>query len=352
MIINQKYKHPQFTKLLQEKYGIFEYDNNEFNNDIKDISLTIFYEVYHNDNIQYDSEIKDIYEGKLYKKYTIQFNNSSWLNICNIYIQLDDDFTDTGIVDSFVLSKDTDIITNKETNYTINFDNQISFPYNVKNNKIDICSIVIIINPYLIKSFNIIFNVIRHELKHIYYMFMSKKANDEINYDIKHMNNLNLINISLYNDKNKLSYKQQNQLITCNNILLFFKKFSYLLNKSEIFARLENIHNDIKQNINNIDIQDKQLLNNISKISSSLQDYQQLYKAINDLISNLNDNIKYQFGQLYLKEISNFYKYKFIQKNDYIKGFDNFCNYFLKIIKNKIFKNALMLYKIEKVKEN
>ena len=64
MIINQKYKHPQFTKLLQEKYGIFEYDNNEFNNDIKDISLTIFYEVYHNDNIQYDSEIKDIYAGK------------------------------------------------------------------------------------------------------------------------------------------------------------------------------------------------------------------------------------------------------------------------------------------------
>jgi hypothetical protein len=37
---------------------------------------------------------------------------------------------------------------------------------------------------------------------------MSKKANDEINYDIKHMNNLNLINISLFNDKNKLSYKQ------------------------------------------------------------------------------------------------------------------------------------------------
>ena len=360
---------------IDESFGIKEYDNIEFNKEIQNISAKIINT--YNNGLQYNAILIEN-DNQICELQQLKFTLKSieWLVNLHIYLTcstiLSND-NDVFLVDNQIYMYDTNARDNISTyNYEFQIFNgdTIIEPYITDNNKIIQASIIISI-PNKNNIFNIeeLSSIIQHELSHIYDLFSQKKRTKHLNTDLLEVNSYldipenswfiinKLLNNSTTIKVKKGIIKEKIDASTLNNI---FVDNIYLLNKSEMRARLHNCRYEIKHNIYKIrnEIINKDLKQDLlRKISAQFNTYYILHEIFKLFVKYIPDNIKEDFvneviSKKFGKERPNGYEPKYPynksfknKNNTYdLSSFDKFFTYHIDNIYNIFLKNAISIF--------
>ncbi|MBO6271660.1 hypothetical protein J6O48_02635 [bacterium] len=144
----------------------------------------------------------------------------------------------------------------------INNNNEIIEPFIINRDIVKHASIIITV-PNITKIYNVdeLAAILKHELSHIYDAYSSQLSLNEINTDLMELDSFLKLpykleqNIELLLNSNISIYKKRNIIKTLDENILhnIFVENIYLLNKSELRARLQNCRYEIKKNIHILD---------------------------------------------------------------------------------------------------
>jgi len=365
-------------KHLDETFGIKEYDNLIFTNELKNISNQLLNKIISN-NITYDYALyeNDIYLVNL-ERNRFLLSSIDWCNNVDIYLTetpLTNEDLDIFIIDdNYTYNERNDkLILCHYTFKLLKDNNKIVEPFIVKNNKLVRTSIIISYNKNIKLTVDELTSILKHEFSHIYDLLSNKLTIAELNSDLIDLNSnygndlnlslnsfITLNNLLTENDENRKKELIKNN-INYQIIHLLFKDNIYLLNKSELKARLNNCRYDIQTKIKNIDINNLSdiLQEELRKISKDFNTYFILFNVFKLLIDYLPDNIKKEFAE---KDIKNIYgklrpeidnkwiKYpynnSFKDKNNTYSelSFNAFFNYHKENIYNIFLKHAISIF--------
>ena len=361
---------------LNETYGIKEYDNKEYDNEINSIANDILN--HFSNTLEYNAILLENDEEFCYlQQLNYKLKSIDWLELLHVYIT-------TTPINSY--ENDTMVITNQvyiynnqlnksniiPCNYNfqiINNNNEIIEPFIINRDIVKHASIIITV-PNITKIYNVdeLAAILKHELSHIYDAYSSQLSLNEINTDLMELDSFLKLpykleqNIELLLNSNISIYKKRNIIKTLDENILhnIFVENIYLLNKSELRARLQNCRYEIKKNIH---ILDSKIINidlmqdRLRLISKQFNTYFTLYELFNLFIKYIPNNIKEKFTENSIKEQfgkqrPNYYEPKYPynksfknNKNDYdISSFDKFFTYHIDNIYNIFLKNAISIF--------
>ena len=214
--------------------------------------------------------------------------------------------------------------------------------------------------------------ILKHEISHIYDVYKQNISFNKLNNDLLELssdiiyndNKTNDIIDKLLNEKNNVNTLKHliNTEVSYEVVSNFIADNLYLLNKSELRARLNNCRYEIEQFINNkniiLNIKNNDILQDkLRLISSTFNTYFILYEILKMFIKYLSNDIKQQFidndiKNVYDKLRPNDYNYKkmFNKKltNNYnqytLKSFDLFIQYHVDNIYNIFLKHAISIF--------
>lgn len=362
---------------LNEKYGMKEYDNKKLENELYNIASKITYSYMNiiKNKLNYNYKLYE--NGKFKRKlYGLSFNIESvdWLDKLNIYFTLEQiDEKNIGN-DTMTLSNSCGYMYNSETEKTelskikrqiFTNDNKMVNVYLVKDNTVNTASILFSFYKGLYNK-DYLVSILEHEINHIFDMYIQNIDNTKLNQDQLLYDWLTPISVEtseLYRDlvSSKLTYNDKVNIIkngqfTYDALSELFKGWIYLLNESELHARLYNfnfelIHTTTKYNCGaKVEQNIIRYLHNISPIFREYYDIYQILKIVKEY---LPDYMKEQFAKtdiklVYNKEFNedflNKYPYnrKFKGSNN-IKIFNNFIQFHIDRIYNIFLHNATSL---------
>lgn len=309
-------------KHLDETFGIKEYNNLAFTNELKNISKLILTKIITN-NINYNYAL---YENDNYlvnlERNRFSLSSIDWCNNVDIYLTetpITDDNLDIFIIDdNYTYNERNDkLILCHYTFKLLKDNNKIVEPFIFKNNKLSRVSIIISYNKNIKLTEDELTSILKHEFTHIYDLLSNKLTIAELNSDLINLNSnygndlnlsfnsfLILNNLLTENDENKKKELIKNN-VNYQIIHLLFKDNIYLLNKSELKARLSNCRYDIQRKINFLNDKISNILQEeLRKISKDFNTYFILFNIFKLLIEYLPDNIKKEFAE---KDIKNIY---------------------------------------------
>lgn len=319
---------------LNESLGIIDYGNKELDNFLFN-NATQLNNIIHNNQFDdlSDAIIEEIYPYE-FKAFMIDFsifNNEHWIS--KLYILLTSDMYDNN--DALVLDKST--IT-KVTNIYI--DKKVIEPISILDDIVNHATIILNYTDAI--NEHIIYKILRHELKHIYHRYKRNVANDDL-----YKANIKL-NEYIDCDVPLFSVKSQNELIhnirykaRMEDILMFLYSNTYLLNTSEIQAKLEDFNIDLskydKSTLQLIRTCMPGVYNFLPRVSTVAQLYLQLYKTLILIRDNYDrPKIDEEFDKVAVLE--KIYKRKFDDMLDLLNYFANDIVYHLFI------RHAVSLY--------
>ena len=366
---------------INETFGVKEFGNEQYDKEIYKIADDILKNFEY--PIQYDSVLlENGNEICKLKQLKYKIKSIDWLYNLYVYIT------------SFpILSYDNDVITIENQTFVYEKINDekvkivpadFSFriinndlivePYIVKDNKIVQASILISVpNIGIVKNklykHDELSAILQHEFSHLYDYLATGKTSKIVNTDLMEQGNYlslseeqnDLIKKLLGNNIRAIEKKQIiKEKINSNVLHNLFVDNIYLLNKSEMRARLQNCRYEIKKNIDrcnsivyNQDIQQ----NILRQISVQFNTYYILYELFKLLIKYtpnevkeefVEKSIKEQFGKLRPDNYEPKYPYNKSfknNKNEYdLDSFDKFFNYHIDNIYNIFLRNALSIF--------
>ena len=363
-------------KQLSETYGIQDFDNVEYTKELETISSDI---LNHFDNVIYDCTL---YQNNkpivLLQKLKYEIKSLDWLDKIDVYI------TNKSIIennnDVFLLYHNNCYLFNENKiipiKYKLNIFNKneiITEPFIFYNNKIKQATLIISVpNKKLLFNKSELTSILKHEISHIYDVYKQNISFNKLNNDLLELssdiiyndNKTNDIIDKLLNEKNNVNTLKHliNTEVSYDVISNFIADNLYLLNKSELRARLNNCRYEIEQFINNkniiLNIKNNDILQDkLRLISSTFNTYFILYEILKMFIKYLSNDIKQQFidndiKNVYDKLRPNDYNYKKIfnkkltnNYNQYtLKSFDLFIQYHVDNIYNIFLKHAISIF--------
>lgn len=363
-------------RCLNETYGIKEFDNKEYDSEIMDISKDILN--HFNDTLEYNSILLENDEELCYlQQLNYEIKTIDWLENLHVYL------TNTPINS---LENDSMVITNQVYIYRdqftksnivpcdykfqiINNDNELVEPFIINKNMVKHASILIII-PDISKIYTLdeLCSILKHELSHVYDFYSTKLTPNETNTDFLELHSFLKLPYILEKEietlmKKEISISQKRNIINNideNMLHNIFVENIYLLNKSELRARLQNCRYEIQKNIHMLDskIINKDLMQDrLRLISDQFNTYYSLYELFkllvkytpNDIKEKFTENsIKDQFGKLRPDNYEPKYPYNKSFKNNRniydLDSFDKFFNYHINNIYDIFLKNALSIF--------
>lgn len=317
---------------VNEQYGLLNYSD-EVSSKIHALSVDIDKFLLYTKNKKYDATISDI-QCPL-KHFCISNMQLGWVDELHVFVT---DIDTTNGTDAVTLNDQ----------YIAKYNNSSYCCYQRSNNKIIYGSIVLFgyDADYSTES------RILHELKHLFDSCLPNQNIYKINSDIEEGNKI-LFNEddyklmqTIFSIRDIKTLKKFINNITSDDLFTIFSYNIYLLNKSELQARLEQVKEDVK-NIKNIN-----LLHNKGLLHSYVyRQYLTIYKLYNNLILYTSNDIKKKFveSNAFNYIITQVYKEnnrlsKILSYNNYIKQFDTFVMYFTEEIYNKFLKHAASMF--------
>lgn len=306
--------------ILRETYGKIEFGNTDYENKVKTIADQIKSDL--KNGLKYDTK----FNNELYfKRYYLYLSKCiKWINDITIYVS--DIFEDQN--DACIISR------NKYNSYVIDT-NEIdvySCPFNLEDDKVTNVSIYINCVNQKDKNFDIFYTIL-HELKHIYDMYITKISEYDLDSDIVYSQRYNTV----LNPKNKLILNDvntqesfQKKHVLFGDVFKYIISNIYLLNKSEVQARIENTVVQLNNVDIEINIKDRKDLCEYSEI---YKDYYWIYMRLKFclLLSNSQKNM---FNEYYIDIFNNMYKTKF-------KNYDELLTYLINRLDKLYFKHII-----------
>jgi len=316
-----------FEKLmLVEKYGILDTDNVLLDNLLKEKSKELFEYIL---TLKYDKT----------KNIAIIKNTNVFNNIVFNYFEITfKKYIDNYWIDKLYVLCTCDIY-DKNNSLTLdsshNSPNNISFdnntkisPIKINGNNLEYATIILNYNENKGISEKIIYEILKHELKHIFKRLKTNYYNDNLYkdqiYGVNHADLIynNYITFDKYGNPSLKNDAMEQILYAKDDIWLksILKYYAYDLNDVEIQAKLENFN--IK--LNNCSIEYLEALNKINNniiekiciISYEAEHYYYLYKLLNDIIKICKDNdINMDYNSCTINKLKNIYNKTF--KNAY-----------------------------------
>ncbi len=319
----QKIKNTSLHNLyvLRESYGKIEFGNKEYENIIKEVSDEIIKDL--KSGLDYDTRL----DGELYfKRYYIDLSKcTKWINDITIYVS--DIFENQN--DSCIISR------NKYNSYVIDTNNinVYSCPFTIKDNKVSNVSIYINCVDLNDNNFDIYY-VILHELKHIYDMYITKISEADLNSDILYSQRYDSV-VNTNNKKlilNNIDSQKQFQMkhVLVGDVFKYLISNAYLLNKSEVQARIENTIGQFNKIEDEIELHKR---SDLCKYSEIYNEYYWLYMRLNFCL-DLSEQQKSMFNEYYLKIFNNMYKIK-------VKDYNELLSYLIKKLDKLYFKHII-----------
>lgn len=366
---------------INEAFGIKEYENKQYDKEILDIASDILQLFktplqYNAVLVENDDEICKLF----HKKYVIR--SIKWLQTLHVYLTsypiLSYDPDIFMVADkSFGYNKERNKIEEYKYSFQLFNNTKPVEPLIIRNNKIIKASIIIsvpdrynigIISPiksYIFKADELSF-ILKHELSHLYDLLSNNITIKQLNTDLLEQESYLTLDetyeqiattlLSNNDVNNKVKSKTIKEKITAQNLHNLFVENIYLLNKSEMRARLQNCRYEIKKNIDKV-IYNHVKQNLLRQISRQFETYYILYELFGLLIQYTPDNIKQEFVEQSIKEYfgkprpDNYepkYPYNKSFKNDKntydINSFDSFFEYHRKNIYDIFLHNAMSIF--------
>lgn len=332
-------------------------------------------------------------ENKIYTKKFETYIDNDWIEKLNVYVSFDFNATENdAIYNDYMTLSDSSaeyVENNNNTGYIINQVNFIIKDINkprkhkieiIKNKQYEEASVLLIIrNAELISKQSSGFDyIIKHELEHLYYRLINDITNIKDNSDtIEQMFyniDVNIEDIDKYNKMlsilNDIEIDDKKRIEIIKNmdyqsIQVYIMDILYLLNASELHARLMNFVQEIrtieklqeyKEYINGPYSKTKYLYA-LCKISSIFNSYYMYYHNFELFIKYINDDVKCTFSENDIKSIFNKkrnhqiktlpdrpYEINFSENDVYDeKVFDAFFNFHRKRIKHIFLETAMKL---------
>lgn len=373
------------TIRLNEKFGIYDYDNELLDSECSEISKTIVQKfVADIPNRQKNCRLITYFENQSYDidLYCISHYMSSvkWLQCLDIYLtgELEDDLSVMLVVDNTVysVSEDNDYELVKLTRSFELFNNrgiEIS-PFVMKDGIVQRASIIVNI-PHIYKIHTDISSIIRHEIGHIFDLYIKKGDNDALNNDLIELTNPEITNMYCSDETYDIQTIMMNpridystkydimsgalnsyQKMTYDDFRNIVKDNIYMLNESEMHQRLVNFRNELRSIYRNLpkDNDSAKLQRCLSIWSETFGTYFALYQFFKLARKCLPDEIKMKFVNndvklVYGHKRDNF-KFKYPYTNDFsdngiynLKSFDNFVDFHMNRIYENFLKKALSM---------
>lgn len=313
---------------VNEKYGLLNYSD-YVSDKIHKLSSDIDHFLLYVKNKTYDSSVSDI-ECPL-KHFYISNMQLGWINELHVFVS---DIDTTNGSDAFILNDQ----------YIAKYGNKSYCCYQKNNNKIIYGSIVLFgYDPDYSTESRIL-----HELKHLFDTCLPNQNIYKINSDIETCSKI-LFSEDDYKLMQKVfsirdikALKTFIKNISEENLFTIFSYNIYLLNKSELQARLEQVKEDVRR-IKDIPKQlNKGLLHSYVYVQ-----YLTIYKLYNNLVLYTDNKVKEKFvkSNEFNYIITQVYKdnkklFKILSYNNYIKQFDSFIMYFAEEIYNKFLRHS------------
>lgn len=343
-IINLQYENSRckIGGFLNESYGIYKYDDPEYDNQIKTLVRDKIFPVFSIKNkemIEPDSVItfsgdKDFRVEAI--KMTLSIN-LDWVEDVDVYVTLGDDYSGSTLGEY--------INGNKLESYPItNKDGEIKDSFQYNGSRLTYFSILIFLpSDIYIYDLELVCSIIKHEIKHGYDMFRNVFMLNPINQDI--------INFNHYREFHKINNKkivldfsgglnQEKKLenATESDIMHFFCDVIDYINIGEIRAYLNNYLDDINRVISGID-----------RYSPTERLYNNIYSYFDKMKKYIPDRTKVKFCETYGDEyFDNVYfpdnktrgkhpmTFKFGGKWT-AESFNKICNFYKKRIDDEFF---------------
>lgn len=328
--LKKSWQSPLEYRILNESYGILNYRDSLLDKSLSSIIEDIYNEhsccVYDCviDNGSSEISMKDSFKAK---KYICEINNW-WIGELDIYVSYDNDCSSENMAAViaptmvYITSYDNDEVGCRKV-VKLNYQ---SFKIDCKEKRDDLFvrdderllkgSVVLCMSQGLYNKNELVY-IMHHELRYLFDIFIGRTSQFEINKDVIYndykqgdaervnMNFLNMLFSYRVNDEMKIEIIRS---LNKDKLECFFYDTAYILNLSEIRARLRNFEYEINcvdkgEFYRMLEDGDEKFADVVSYVSQYFYEYYVLYKIFGWMKKCVCEKVKCEFSGSYIKNV-------------------------------------------------
>lgn len=326
----KSWSSPSEYRMLTESYGILDYRDSSLKKSLSAVIDDIYNEcsdcVYDCviDNGSSEIEMKNSFKAK---KYVCDINNW-WIDELGIYVSYDNDCASENM--AAVIAPTMVYVTTYDNNgfgkrkvvklnyqsFEIDFNGKRDDLFVRNDERLLKGSVVLCMSQELYNKDELVY-ILYHELRHLFDIFIGRTSQFEINKDVIYNDykcgeseraNPNFLNMLFsYNVDDEMKIE-----IVCglnkDKLECFFYDTAYILNLSEIRARLRNFEYEIGC-VNKDEFQrmlkdgDEKFADVVSYVSQYFYEYYVLYKILGWMKKCVSESVKREFAGSYIKNV-------------------------------------------------